>query len=305
MKNLARLAILGVFAAAFPAAVFAEPPQAAVPTSPEQEGVLANDRAYEEAYAKGDHKALANFFATDADYTTEEGRTFSGREAIADALARGLAAAKGSKIVIVADAVRVLAPETVLEKGWTTVTSKSGESSSALFTAIHVKEDGKWKISQLIESPIADPTPAERLDELAWLVGKWAETDKSKDVKVSSQYVWARGGNFISRNVTVSRGGEVVLEGWEIIGWDPVEEAVRSWLFDGEGGFAEGRWTRSGDSWLVRQVGFGPDGSRTTAEITLTKLSEDRIAWESNNRTLDGEPQPGIDSIEVVRVKED
>jgi hypothetical protein len=41
--------------------------------------------------------------------------------------------------------------------------------------------------------------------------------------------LWARGGNFITRNVTVKRGGETTLEGWQIIGWDPIEERIRSW----------------------------------------------------------------------------
>ena len=60
-------------------AAFAQDPQA---TSPEKTAVVANDRAYETAYAKADAKALAGFFAEDADYTTDDGRIFSGREAI-------------------------------------------------------------------------------------------------------------------------------------------------------------------------------------------------------------------------------
>jgi hypothetical protein len=103
--------------------------------------------------------------------------------------------------------------------------------------------------------------------------------------------------------VTVKRGGETTLEGWQIIGWDPLEERVRSWTFDSEGGFAEGWWTHEGERWLVREVGVAPDGSRTGAENTISKLSPDRFAWESNNRTVDGEPQPGIGRIEINRVK--
>ena len=50
--------------------------------------------------------------------------------------------------------------KSVLEKGSTTVTAKDGETSSALYTAIHVKKDGKWKISQLVESPVPDADAA-------------------------------------------------------------------------------------------------------------------------------------------------
>jgi len=107
----------------------------------------------------------------------------------------------------------------------------------------------------------------------------------------------------MTRNVTVKRAGEVALEGWQVIGWDPVEERIRSWTFDGEGGFSEGRWSREGERWLLREAGFAADGSRTSADNTITKMSADRVTWESNNRTLDGDPQPSIGRIEINRVK--
>jgi hypothetical protein len=60
---------------------------------------------------------------------------------------------------------------------------------------------------------------------------------EAAELSVHSEYSWARGGNFLTRNVTVKRAGETTLESWQIIGWDPVEERIRSWTFDGEGGF--------------------------------------------------------------------
>jgi hypothetical protein len=113
--------------------------------------------------------------------------------------------------------------------------------------------------------------PHQRLAELAWLVDHWEETDEAADLSVHSEYSWARGGNFLTRNVTVKRAGETTLESWQIIGWDPVEERIRSWTFDGEGGFAEGWWTREGERWLLRETGVTPDGSRTVRRIPSAK----------------------------------
>jgi len=265
--------------------------------------VIANDRLYEAAYANADVEALVSFFSEDADYTTEDGRTFSGRAEIEDAIRAGLTANRGSKLAINAETVRVLGPESVLEKGSTTVTAKDGETSGALYTAIHVKKDAKWKINQLIESPLPQLTPGDRLSEFAWLVGDWEEIDKTDDLSVLSVYSWGRGGNFLTRSVTVKRAGDVTLEGWQIIGWDPIEERIRSWTFDSEGGFAEGRWTRNGERWLLRESGVAPDGTRTGSDQTITKLGADRFAWESNNRTENGDPQPSIGRIEINRVK--
>jgi uncharacterized protein (TIGR02246 family) len=285
---------------AFASSIFA---QDSTETSPEKAAVIANDRAYEAAYASGDAKALADFFTDDAEYTAEDGRTFKGRAEIEKTIHAALLERKGGNLSINMESVSPLAPEVLLEKGTTTVTPNDGEMSESLYAAIYVKNDGEWKISQLIESPKPATTPQERLAELAWMIGKWEETDEANDLTVDSEYLWARGGNFITRNVTVKRGGETTLEGWQIIGWDPIAERIRSWTFDGEGGFAEGWWTREGERWLLREAGVTPDGSRTGAENTITKLGPDRFAWESNNRTVDGEPQPNIGSIEINRVQ--
>ena len=277
--------------------------QAPADSSPEQKAIVANDRTYEAAYAKADVATLVNAFADDAEYTTDDGRTFTGKAEIEAAIRAGLLGNKGSKLTITADSVRVLGPEAVMEKGSTLVTPKSGEPKAALFTAIYQKKEGKWKISTLLEIPMPVATAHDHLAELGWLIGEWEDSDKTNDTSVRSQYIWARGGNFMTRNVTVKRAGEVALEGWQVIGWDPVEERIRSWTFDGEGGFSEGRWSREGERWLLREAGFAADGSRTSADNTITKMSADRVTWESNNRTLDGDPQPSIGRIEINRVK--
>ncbi|HEY2572550.1 MAG TPA: nuclear transport factor 2 family protein [Verrucomicrobiaceae bacterium] len=302
MKTSA-ISIIALFlVAAWTVGSFAQAPSAGGDT-PEKAAVLANDHAYEEAYAKGDVKTLANFFAEDAEFTSEDGRTFRGRAEIEAGIRAGLSSNKGARLAITVDSVKVLSPEVVLEKGATSVTSKSGETSGALYTAIHQKKDGQWKIIQLIETPLPEVSPHDRLTELEWLVGKWQDADKGDDLSVQSEYSWARGENFLTRNVTVKRGGKVTLEGSQIIGWDPVEERIRTWSFDGEGGFSDGYFTRDGDRWLLRETGVAPDGSRTASDNTITKLSADRYTWESTNRSIDGEPQPSIGRIEINRVK--
>ena len=292
-------------AAAFPyviavlaSAAFAQTP-AGVP--PEKTAVLALDRAYEAAFAKGDVAALAAFFSEDAEQTTEEGNLLRGRTAIEQSIRDGLKANKGAKLAIDLDSVRLLTPEVAVEKGTSTVTAKDGGTSSSLYTAIYVKKEGQWKISQLIETMLPPATPRERLQELAWLVGAWAEKDG--ETSISTKVEWARGGNFLTRNMTVKRGEETTLEGWQIIAWDAAQERIHSWTFDTEGGFSEGLWTRDGERWLVRDSGTVTDGSRTTAEQTIAKVSADKFTWESNNRTLNGEPQPSIGRFEIDRVK--
>jgi uncharacterized protein (TIGR02246 family) len=294
------LAFLTSMSAALAAASHAE---TTADNSAEKTAVIAVDRAFEAAYAKADAKAVAGFFTEDAHYTSDDGRTFDGRTAIEDNIRAAFAKNNGAKLAIVLDSVRLLAPDVLLERGATTITAKDGETNGALYTAVYVKKDGKWKISQLVETPQPTLTAHDQLSELGWLVGDWEDADKGDNLIVRSQYSWSRGGNFLTRNVTVKRGADTILEGWQIIGWDPIEGCIRSWTFDDEGGFSEGRWTREGNRWLQRETGVTPDGSHTAADNTFSKFSNDRFTWESNNRTLDGLPQPGIGRIEINRVK--
>lgn len=278
-----------------------EKPSSEIP--PEVAAVKALDRAYEEAYAKADVAALAGYFTEDAEYTSDDGRNFSGRAAIEASMKASFAVNKGAKIAITADSVKILTPEVVVEKGSSIVTSRFGDESEALYTAVYLKKDGKWKMSQLVETPVPEETPNERLSQLSWLIGDWTESDKAAGVTIHSNYQWARGGSYITRNVTVKRGEDPVLEGWQIIGWDPVEGDIRSWTFDDEGGYSEGTWTNAGQSWLSRETGYAPDGSRTSSDNTIARMGDDTFTWESGNRTLDGDPQPGIGRIEIQRVK--
>jgi hypothetical protein len=74
------------------------------------------------------------------------------------------------------------------------------------------------------------------------------------------------------------------------IGWDPVEGRIRSWVFDSEGGFGSGLWTRSGNEW-TEEVEFrnrvGSDGSARN----LWRFGDDtHFEWRAVDRELDGQP---------------
>lgn len=85
MKNAAMFATITVTLAGASLA------QTAKNTLPEK-AVEANDRAYEAAYARADANALADFFADNAQYIADDGRTFTSRAEIEAAIRSGLAA---------------------------------------------------------------------------------------------------------------------------------------------------------------------------------------------------------------------
>ena len=44
------------------------------------------------------------------------------------------------------------------------------------------------------------------------------------------------------------------------IGWDPLTKQIKSWVFDSEGGYGDGLWTRKGNQWVIKSTGVLPDG---------------------------------------------
>lgn len=271
------------------------------PTSPEATAITNQVPDYIKAYNAGDAKALAQYFTDDAEYTDENGQVTQGRSDIQQLLTDTFSENNGAKLDMQMNSVRPLGSDVFQGRGETTVTSPDGQKRSSSYAAIYGKKDGKWLISSLIEYPEADPTPGEHLSQLGWMVGTWK--DQGGDTSVETKAEWARGNNFLTRNFKVSEGDDVVLEGWQIIGWDPRDKRIRSWIFDSDGGYGQGVWSRDGNRWLIKETRVSADGSESSAEQTITYVDPDHCTYESTNRTLDGDIQPNIAKVDIERVK--
>jgi uncharacterized protein (TIGR02246 family) len=270
------------------------------PSSPEVTAITQQVTEYAKAYDAGDAKALSEFFTEDVEYTDEDGNLTKGRSDIEKLLTDTFAQNKGATIDIQINSVRALGPDVYEEDGSSTVTSPDGGQQSSKYSAIHVKKDGKLLISRLFEFPLPDATPADQLSQLAWMIGTWKDKGGSPSVETTAQ--WARGNNFITRTFKVSQADDVLLEGWQIIGWDPVEQQIRSWIFDSDGGYGQSFWTRDGDRWLIKETRVSAEGDESSAEQTLTYVDQDHCTFESVNRTLNGDLLPNIDKVEIERV---
>jgi hypothetical protein len=131
------------------------------------------------------------------------------------------------------------------------------------------------------------------------MMGSWIDQDENATIQTDCQ--WTKNQNFINRSFAVVVGDQVDLAGMQIIGWDPVAKQIRSWIFDSDGGFAEGKWTRKGDRWLIQTSGTLPDGSRSSAVNIMTRVDDDSFTWQSVQREVDGDILPNVDEVLVVR----
>jgi uncharacterized protein (TIGR02246 family) len=304
--KLALITTLLAFSVALASAASDSPAPAQQPTgegknqSPSPDQTTDDDaRKYEEAYNKGDAKTLAGFYSDDVDYIDQNGAEVKGRDAMQKLLADNFQQNPGVKLAITTEEVKQLTPDVKVTRGFATVTPATGAATTTRYTLVKVRKGDHWEISQLNEREAPPLSAYSKLAALEWLVGTWQ--DKSGDQIVQAKINWAGDKNFLVRTIDL-QGNQTTTDGWEIIGWDPVRQQIRSWIFDSNGGFGESTWVNNGEDWLIRTSNVLPDGSRSTAENVLTKVDDNKFTWESQNRTLNGEPQPSLDKIEVQRV---
>ena len=285
-----------------PATPAAEQEKAAEQAGPATQVLSEFAKNYIAAYDKGDAKAVANFFAEDAEYIDADGALTKGRAEIEKLLATAFQDNPGAKLEIALDEVAQLTPEVVVSRGLATVTPESGAAEATRFEAIRVKKGDQWQISHLTETSAPAPDAYSQLQALEWLVGTWQ--DKTGDQTIETKINWAASKNFLTRTFKVQGSGQDETDGWEVIGWDPDRQQIRSWIFDSNGGFGESTWSNDGEHWLIKASNTLADGGHSTAENVLTRVDDNTFTWESQNRTLNGELQPSIEKVEVQRVSQ-
>jgi uncharacterized protein (TIGR02246 family) len=264
--------------------------------------IRANAAKYVESYNRRDSKTMASMWSPDAVYIDDEtGEKAVGHEAIAKQLDYEFAGAEDAKLTIQVDSIDFVSPNVAVEKGTAEVTYGKGPAEKSEYTAVHVKRDGKWLLDRVSE--VAEPTPPpsnyEHLKELDWMIGSWIDKDDNATIQTDCE--WTKNKNFMTRSYAVTGGDRVHMSGMQIVGWDPVAKHIRSWVFDSNGGYSDGKWKHKGNRWIVQQTGVLADGGKTTSTNIFTQVDNDSFTYQSIDRTVDGEMQPNVDEVLIIR----
>ena len=266
----------------------------------DEKAIRSADEAYVREYNKGDSKAVAAMFTEDAEVVEADGRRYQGRGSVEKEFAETFAAEKGVKISIEIHSIRFVTPDVAKEEGRSVVTPERGSPVSLLYTVLYVKKEGRWLISSVREDPDPLIPPRERLKDLEWMIGDWVDQGSDSDVRVNCK--WSEDGQFLMRHYSILRQGKSIMTVSQRIGWDPVIRQFRSWEFDSEGGFGQGRWSRDGDGWVVKHTGVRPEGTTASATNSMVRARPDQIRWVSTDRVIGVERIPGEDSHVMVHV---
>jgi uncharacterized protein (TIGR02246 family) len=255
---------------------------------------------YEEAFNRADANGLAAYWTEAGQYVTASGEKIEGRDAIREAYTELFAEGKGLRLETMTSGVQNVAPNVVLEEGIARLTCASESPAEAKYEAIHVKEDGQWRLSRVRETVLpASLSHHEQLKNLQWLIGEWASQDQATTVR--NTWEWTKSKNFMKRSFSIRAKDAVEVEGTQFVGWDASTDKIRSWSFDSEGGFEQAVWRHVDNRWIVDATAVLPDGRQGSAERILTSVDDNTFTWRSVNRQVDGRLLPSTDEVTIVR----
>jgi uncharacterized protein (TIGR02246 family) len=259
--------------------------------------------AFAKAYSAADPKALGAYFTDEANVVDSGGETTRGKPAIVEMYGSSFQENQGLSLEPKVQEILFITPDVARVEGQTRLSTRDGDATDfTRFSSLVVKRDGKWLVAEIREypAPVEDVSSYDRLRELEWMVGDWV--DESENVKATSTVRWAENNSFLVRTYQVEVKGDKAVSGTVFVGWDPQTGQIKSWIFDSDGGHAEGLWTRTDEKeWVVKLHGVLRDGRPTSATQIHVVLNKDSARTSSVDRIIGGEMAPDVEDVVMVR----
>jgi uncharacterized protein (TIGR02246 family) len=262
--------------------------------------IRQSSEAFSKAFDKGDAKAVAALWTEDGQLVDEAGKAFNGRPAIEAVYAKFFQEHPGAKIKVAIDSVRMLNDDTAIEEGRAALDPLPvGAAESAKYTAVHIKQDGKWQMASVYESSAAAPSAAGKLDSLDWLVGTWSAEERGVTTHVDCR--WLPNKTFLLRKYTVTAADGTKSSGVQLIGLEPRTGQIISSGFNSDGSRTMGNWMPQAKGWAIDAIGQTANGADTHAINLLTKLDDNAYSWQSLGRSAAGQALPDTGEIILKR----
>lgn len=258
-------------------------------------------QSYANAFNERDVATLVKHWSPDGVYISRDtGDSVTGHEALTTEFTTIFEQESIPKLAVSTDSIDFVSPNVAIETGTATITHSEEEVVDTAYSVVYVKRDGAWLIDRVTEEEIVvEFSNYDKLQDLEFLIGDW--TVERDDLTIQLSYQWTKNQNFISQTYRVENEGEVESSGLQVIGWDPANEQICSWLFDSDGGFIKGTWTPREDSWSIQSIATLADGGKGSFTTVIKPQDDNSYTWTKLNRVLDGELLPNIDEILVQR----
>jgi uncharacterized protein (TIGR02246 family) len=252
------------------------------------------------AFDRADAAGLADLFLAEGEMINEAGTVYRGRDELKSLFADFFGRFPGAKLTLQIESIRAIGPMIAVEDGARSITTTDGQSRANLrYTTVWSKVNDQWKMASVREVADESPaTPHQMLESLAWLIGDWVNEGDDAAVKIS--YRWSEDGNYLLADYEILASGRRTSQSTQRIGWDPAHQRIRSWLFDTDGGFAEGTWTPIPDGWVIHSSAVLPSGESASALVSILPQSDSQFTLKGTNRLIGGTLD---DDFEVVVIK--
>ena len=262
----------------------------------DREAILKSAREFSVAFEKGDAKAVAALWTAEGEYESDDGMILRGQTALEASFAAHFKGRPAGKMEIKVESIRFPSRDTAIEEGLTCTTPSGGLPGSARYRAVHVREDGVWRMALCREWGAEES----RMPDLDWLMGTWR--GQAKDQELTISFSREKDGRFIAGEFTATGGGKSVSLGTMKVGIDPASRQFMSWHFDADGGHGHGAWLRERNHWIVDSRGIRGDGTEIATVNVLSRFGDDELGWRSIDRMVGGKVQPESPPIRLKRV---
>jgi uncharacterized protein (TIGR02246 family) len=145
------------------------PPAAELDGQADLDAIRATAKAFVKAFNARDAKAIGALWLENADYRDDTGNSYVGRGAIQQKYAEFFddQSQREMKLEISVESVRLIAPTLAVEDGVATISPPvEGRPVSGRYSAVQVRQDGKWLLASVREWSIDLETNYYRLQPL-------------------------------------------------------------------------------------------------------------------------------------------
>ena len=273
---------------------------AAITAAVEQQ-VQREVQEFVRAYNAHDAKAIAAEWSPHGTYTDQDGTVYKGREAIEKLYQDAFAENPEAQVAVEVQDVRLINAFTAIERGTTTMTAKPGaEPVSDRYIATHVRKGSEWVMVSVEDLPDAVREEYAVLKDLEWLVGTWRASTGGLSIVMTVTRIGD--GPFFQRAWTTQAGTNVLVQGVQVIGWDPELRQVASWTFDSRGNTDKGLWSPEENGWSLNCKGMLVDGTPFKATYLMAKSSDNALTIDSMNRCAGDVALPDVAQLVLTRV---
>jgi uncharacterized protein (TIGR02246 family) len=257
-----------------------------------------------------DPKAIAEQFTLKGEFIDADDNVFDSHEAIAGEFkALFEVNPRKNSVELTFDEIREISPGILSIDCTATFSDAEGkdedkETVDVDFSALLVKQaKGDWLFASIRSEGEGNlRTPHARLKRLEWLIGEWV--DESDESTMHTTTRWSEDANFLITDFRIHVAGRKVMSGTQRIGWDGSLDKFKSWVFDSEGGHAEGIWTEIEDRWVVKATGVRPDGDACSATHIYEQKGADAYLFTVTDRIVGDEAAPDFTSYVVKKPPE-